>query len=94
MPDVKKCRCKRHAKSDPWHGTTNGYHNHRCRCALCKEAHNIEMATWVEANKGRPIPEGVDPDSLHAYKYYGSRTTGARAANAERRARQREAQKR
>lgn len=26
---------------EPWHGTLNGYGNHRCRCADCSEAKRV-----------------------------------------------------
>jgi hypothetical protein len=73
------------------HGTEGGYTNHKCRCGPCTQAHSIAMQIWVSKNK--PLPEGMDPDSYEAYKYYGSRTPGARAANAERRREQRRRKK-
>jgi hypothetical protein len=34
----------------PWHGTANGYNNHKCRCDACREA----WATYFREGPGRP----------------------------------------
>lgn len=75
----------------PWHGTEGGYTNHRCGCRRCRKAYN--KAQRERRLQTRSIPDHVDPDSYNAYRYYGSRTPGALAANAERRATQRARQK-
>ena len=32
---------------DPRHGTTNGYGNHGCRCAACREAHRAHHNAYL-----------------------------------------------
>jgi hypothetical protein len=31
---------------EPWHGTINGYNNHKCRCRPCKDAHNAHFREY------------------------------------------------
>jgi len=79
--------------TEPWHGTEGGYTNHRCGCPRCRGVYNEAQAERAAAAGDRPIPEHVDPDSYHAYRYYGSKTPGALAANAARRAAQKARQR-
>lgn len=36
---------------EPWHGTSNGYRNRRCRCDACRKANNAYMSGYNKRRK-------------------------------------------
>lgn len=49
----------------PWHGTTNGYGNYRCRCVPCTTASTDAkfkqtLVRAARAAAGAPVPHGVN----------------------------------
>jgi hypothetical protein len=68
------------------HGSHDTYRNYGCKCPLCRAGHAAAVAKWTRRKK--ELPPHIHPDSYEAYKYYNSRTPGARAANAARRRQQ------
>ena len=69
---------------DERHGTTNGYGNHRCRCAECTEAWKLAF----RISRAAPRPELQPGDDRHGtnsgYQYWKCRCVLCRAANATR----------
>lgn len=41
--------------AESWHGTHNGYSNHRCRCILCKGAKSAYDANWCIINADKVL---------------------------------------
>lgn len=41
------CRMAPLTEDDPRHGTTDGYGNHKCRCARCRKANTIAHAEYL-----------------------------------------------
>ena len=72
------------------HGSHDTYRNYGCKCAACRAGHARVVSKWTK--KPKKLPAHIHPDSYEAYKYYQSRTPGAKAANAARRRKQRELQ--
>jgi len=47
------------SETEPWHGTSGGYGNHKCRCAECRAAWAASVAVSQERRSKRPVPEHV-----------------------------------
>lgn len=49
QPLCEPCHLEKTRYDNNWglrHGTPNGYTRYKCRCGLCKEAHNDSVAQW------------------------------------------------
>lgn len=65
--------------AEPWHGTTGGYTNHKCRCDDCRAA----LREYQKERRRARIAEAT-PDHVHGtangYGNYGCRCDACRAA--------------
>ena len=67
----------------PWHGTEDGYTNHRCRCPRCRQANTVANHKRRQARKSRPIPAHVEHGTEHCYGNYGCRCGPCRVAHSQ-----------
>jgi hypothetical protein len=66
--------------TDTWHGTTNGYTYHRCRCALCTKAAVDYNAAWRKRVRSESLPPWAQHGQVNTYKNYGCRCELCRVA--------------
>jgi hypothetical protein len=52
--------------SERWHGTVDGYTNHRCRCEGCREAIRVDR----QKRRSRSIPDHVK-HGAYTYNNWG-----------------------
>lgn len=67
-----------------WHGTVNGYTNHRCHCQPCKDAHSDEQAAQRVQRKARRAAGFTEfKHGASGYTEWGCRCQTCKAARAE-----------
>jgi Sigma-70, region 4 len=66
-------------ESELWHGTTNGYQNHNCRCRECKQAHS----EWNREYRKRLSTREPLNHGYSGYTNYSCRCPICTAANTQ-----------
>jgi hypothetical protein len=65
--------------NEPWHGTTGGYTNHRCRCTPCRAAHRDNFR--ARRGRGHRIDGSVPHGTEGGYNNYACRCELCRTAH-------------
>lgn len=70
--------------SERWHGTSNGYTNHNCRCILCTAANSEYGRKSMAARRAAISTDDPRHGTNTFYESYGCRCEPCRKAHAKR----------